>query len=162
MIPIRKSVLELNEQDLRSYPIWEFCTDEEDVEGQDETTVRPSSLSELEHEEPGSYILAADFSLACGLEISGYVYSGRANDFGCTQPNAIFKDSQINFYLGSLEYLDDPEKLVSSKVVELGLTAPQLFPLAFTTRKNIKGMPLTGNLPGFIARHPNGRFVAIT
>ena len=162
MATLRKSVLTLDEEDLRLHSIWEFCSDEERVEGQDETTVRPSSITELQSEEPGSYILAADFVFASGSKSSGYVYSGRPNDFGCIQPNAVLKDRQINFYLGSLQFLDNPEALAAATLGAVGLTAAEVFPLTFTTRANIKGKTLTGIIPGFIARHNNGQFVAIT
>ena len=42
MARIRKQVYDLTAEDLRRYPLWEFCLDEEGIEGQDEATVKPS------------------------------------------------------------------------------------------------------------------------
>jgi hypothetical protein len=45
---IRKHVYLLTEPDLIDYPLWEFCSDEEGEEDQDETTVKPSGDLEVE------------------------------------------------------------------------------------------------------------------
>ena len=43
----RKQVYLLSAEDFKSYPIWEFCLDEEGMEGQDEATVKPSEDLEV-------------------------------------------------------------------------------------------------------------------
>ena len=41
---ISKQVYNLTADDFSAYPVWEFASDEEGEEGQDEATVRPYSL----------------------------------------------------------------------------------------------------------------------
>jgi hypothetical protein len=43
----RKPVDKLTVGDLVAFPIWEFASDEESVEGQDETWVRPRTVQKL-------------------------------------------------------------------------------------------------------------------
>jgi hypothetical protein len=42
---IRRQVYELTTEDFQANPVWEFASDEESEEGQDEATVRPRSQS---------------------------------------------------------------------------------------------------------------------
>jgi len=40
----RKPVVEIALQDLMQFPVWEFAIDEEGIEGQDETWIRPVNV----------------------------------------------------------------------------------------------------------------------
>ena len=68
----RKPVNELSVGDLQTFPIWEFVTDEEGVEGQDETWVRPVRGSQIPM---GAYsqLVAADFVTAGGVQLQGFM-----------------------------------------------------------------------------------------
>ena len=70
---IRKQVYELTAQDFSDHPVWQFCSDEEEVEGQDEATVRPISKTELIDELPGAFVVAAEVRFADGSLGSGYI-----------------------------------------------------------------------------------------
>jgi hypothetical protein len=72
----RKSVLELTEEDIRSFPLWEYALDEEEREGQDETFVRPVML--LEDAIPRIdrfelFVVATDYTTPAGAEYIGTV-----------------------------------------------------------------------------------------
>jgi hypothetical protein len=93
---IRKQVYELTTQDFLDHPIWEFCSDEEGVEGQDEATVRPTTKTKLTAELPGACVLAAKVGFADGSSGAGYLYNCEEDDIGCVQPNLLAGASQVN------------------------------------------------------------------
>jgi len=69
-IATRKPIDQITVADLVDFPIWEFCLDEEDVEGMDETWVRPLAAAAVPN---GTYSLsvAAEFQTASGLRVNG-------------------------------------------------------------------------------------------
>jgi hypothetical protein len=146
---IRKQVYELTRLDLQRHQLWEFCSDEEDVSGQDEATVRPSEDSEVPAYSPGAYIVAADFVLADGSSAEGYIYSGEPHDFACTQPNVILTDGQINFWLGTIPATNER---LSTLYKRLGKKAESVFPVHYETRVPINGKPMKGVVEGFGTR----------
>ena len=68
----RKPIDQITVADLADFPIWEFCLDEEDVEGMDETWVRPLAAAAVPN---GAYSLfvAAEFETASGLRVNGLI-----------------------------------------------------------------------------------------
>ena len=109
---IRKQVYELTGQDFLDHAIWEFCSDEEGVEGQDEATVRPTAKTELTDELPGACVLAARVSFAHGSSGAGDLYTSESDDFGCVQPNLLAGASQVNFWLGWLRFIPNAAQRV--------------------------------------------------
>jgi hypothetical protein len=156
---IRKQVYHLNAQDLIDHPIWEFCSDEEGIEEQDEATVRPSEDQEVPGYSPGAYVVAADVVFADGTTAVGYVYSGRSDDFGCVQPNVIVGSSQINFWLGSLRYRGDLDAELTNYYQSLGKERDLIFPIIFTTRKKVNGVALQVAVAAFLGLDDNNRVV---
>ena len=75
----RKPVDKLTAGDLVAFPIWEFASDEEDVEGQDETWVRPVGRKQVP---AGAYsqLVASDFTTACGVKLQGFMTVTTANE----------------------------------------------------------------------------------
>src|ERR1039458_7061739 len=69
---IRKAVDKLTVADLVAFPIWEFAIDEEGVEGQDETWVRPVKRKHVPSE-AYSQLVAADFRTAKGEQLQGFM-----------------------------------------------------------------------------------------
>lgn len=67
----RKPVDQLTLDDLSVFPAWEFCLDEEGVEGQDETWVRPFIGSTIPAE--AWLQVGARFTLNDGVHYDGYV-----------------------------------------------------------------------------------------
>jgi hypothetical protein len=68
----RKPVDKLMVPDLEAFPVWEFASDEEAVEGMDETWVKPVGHIVPEHE--SAVTVAAVFRLNCGLVYPGMVW----------------------------------------------------------------------------------------
>src|ERR1700759_794901 len=71
-IATRKPIDQITVPDLVDFPIWEFCLDEEGVEGMDETWVRPLAAAAGPN---GAYSLsvAAESKTASGLRVDGLV-----------------------------------------------------------------------------------------
>jgi hypothetical protein len=71
-IATRKPIDQITVPDLVDFPIWEFCLDEEGVEGMDETWVRPLAVAAVPN---GAYSLsvAAEFETASGLRVGGLI-----------------------------------------------------------------------------------------
>jgi hypothetical protein len=68
----RKPIDKITTKDLDAFPIWEFATDEEDIEGRDETWIRPVKAKVVP---PDAYSLsvAADYQTASGKALTGIV-----------------------------------------------------------------------------------------
>jgi hypothetical protein len=146
---IRKQVYNLTEHDLQSHSVWEFCSDEEEIDGQDEATVRPSNEGEVSNSPPGRYIVAADLVLADGSQVAGYIYSCEPHDFGCTQPNVILADGQINFWFGIIPPNSDRLRVLYQR---LGKSAASVFPILYQTRVPINDKLVKGTVEGFGTR----------
>jgi hypothetical protein len=69
----RKPIDEITVADLVDFPIWEFCLDEEGVEGMDETWVRPFDAAAVPNDDAYSLNVAADFETASGLRVNGFI-----------------------------------------------------------------------------------------
>ena len=152
---IRRQVYELTPRELTDCSIWEFCSDEEGLEGQDEATVRPSSEIELSGEVPGAHIVAADVTFADGSIALGYLYSGEPQDFACVQPNLCLESSQVNFWMGCLRFVPDVDKRIANSYVLIGKERATIFPVTFKSRVKIDGEPLNVSLDGFMALDEN-------
>lgn len=148
---IRKQVYELTVQDFLDHPIWEFCSDEEGVEGQDEATVRPTNKTELTNEFPGACVLAAKVGFADGSSGAGYLYNCEDDDIGCVQPNLLVDASQINFWLGWLRFIPNAAERVQLEYQKIGKSKDAVFPISFESTPKVKGRLLRVELPGFMA-----------
>jgi len=148
---LRKQVYELSLQDFVDSPIWEFCSDEEDVEGQDEATVRPTEKTQLSDELPGACVVAADVLFADGSSGLGYLYNCEVGDVGCVQPNIFTGHGQINFWLGWLLFVPNASERVQANYMKIGKSESAIFPLSFQSRVDINGKPLQLVLQGFMA-----------
>jgi hypothetical protein len=71
-IATRKPIDQITVADLVEFPIWEFCLDEEGVEGMDETWVRPLAAASVPNE-AYSLSVAAEFETASGLRVNGLI-----------------------------------------------------------------------------------------
>src|SRR5688572_20988439 len=68
----RKPINRITTQDLDAYPIWEFATDEEDIEGRDETWIRPVPANSVPRN-AHSLSVAADFVTSSGKVLPGII-----------------------------------------------------------------------------------------
>lgn len=149
---VRKQVYELASEDLNNHPLWQFCLDEEREEGQDEGTVKPSKDLEVPGYSPGAYILACDVRYADGSTGLGYIYSGEAHDFGCTQQNVLTASGQVNFWLGWLRFVKEPALPIAAAIARLSKASASVFPIQFQTRPSINGAPMKLVVSGFMAK----------
>jgi hypothetical protein len=158
---IRKQVYELTVQDFLDHAIWEFCSDEEGVEGQDEATVRPTIKTELTDELPGACVLAARVGFAEGSSGAGYLYNCEADDIGCVQPNLLVSASQVNFWLGWMRFIPNAAERVQLGYQKIGKTKDAVFPISFESTSKVKGRALRAVVPGFMARGLDGKILVV-
>ncbi len=156
----RKQVYLLCSQDFIDHPIWEFCSDEEGIEGQDEATVKPSEDTEVPGYSPGAYVVAADITYADGTHADGYVYSGKPDDLVCVSPTILLPTGQINLFTGCLPFTPEWKEHLADDVSLLGSNIA-LFPMSFESRANVNGAPLRIMAEGFFARDLDGRIVKV-
>ncbi len=157
---VRKQVYRLSSQDLLDSPIWEFCSDEEGIEGQDEATVKPSDDTEVPGYSPGAYVVAADITYADGARANGYLYSSKPDDFVCVSPTILLPTGQINLWAGSLPFVPKWKEHLANDISLLRSNGA-LFPMLFESRANVNGAPLTIVVEGFLARDLDGRMTKI-
>lgn len=75
----RKPVDQLKPSDFDVFPMWEFASDEEGDDDQDETWVRPVKGSAVRRGEY-SQLVATDFTTKSGTKFSGYMTVTTADD----------------------------------------------------------------------------------
>jgi len=137
----RKPIDQITVADLVDFPIWEFCLDEEGVEGMDETWVRPLAAAAVPH---GDYSLsvAAEFETASGLRVNGLIGVTTVEDeVEIAHPVLLFEGKYLyvpdkhDMRIGVLREHD--EKFRAAVVDALG-TSP-VFPLRYRLRVLIEG-----------------------
>lgn len=147
---MRKQVYELTLMDLRRTAAWEFALDEEDVEGQDEATVRPHDFQGLVDPSAGMMVVRARFRLADGSEHLGYLTPPCGDDvgLGALQPVIVGDGGQVMFWHGSME----PARAeMDASYLRLGKSASsQVFPVQFQSDVPLAGGPLSGEISGFL------------
>ncbi|HKU37537.1 MAG TPA: hypothetical protein VJR89_05300 [Polyangiales bacterium] len=123
----RKPIDALVALDFVAFPIWEYASDEEGVEGQDETWVRPLPAMTVAK---GCYSLwvAADFTTASGAEILGAVSVTTAGEveFG---DGILLPDGQ---YIVVATY--ENRSMRNNIAARLNSKARDVFPLSFELR----------------------------
>ena len=73
MAVIRKQAYDLTAEDFEIYPVWEYALDEEGVEGQDESTMRPFEHSGPLDTSKQQLFVKAHFTLADGTRFRGWL-----------------------------------------------------------------------------------------
>jgi len=139
----RKPVNELTIEDLRTFPIWEFASDEEGVEGQDETWVRPVRRNQVAM---GAYsqLVSTDFSTAGGAWLQGFMTVTTAEGIEVS-PGAVVGEGVYHVLPSLTEERAREEGLswaieTRKEVVEaLGGSAAGVFPIAYKLRVGIRG-----------------------
>ncbi len=139
----RKPINELTVEDLHAFPIWEFATDEEGVQGQDETWVRPVRSNQVPI---GAYsqLVATDFSTAGGTRLQGFMTVTTADGIKIT-PGSLVREGLYLVLPGKLEErarVEGPSWTIQTRkeVVEaLGDSPASVFPVAYKLRVAIRG-----------------------
>jgi hypothetical protein len=145
---IRKSASALTKDDLVSHPVWEFAGDEEGIEGQDETTVRPY-LGALPAERAYGLLSRADFTSADGRHHIGYVDAspGEGEDIEASLPVIVCDAGQVGFWYGAII----PSELeLSENHSKLGSTDNQLFPVKYRSSDGALTEPIEGVITAFM------------
>jgi hypothetical protein len=137
-IATRKPIDQITVADLVDFPIWEFCLDEEGVEGMDETWVRPLAAAAVPN---GAYSLsvAAEFETASGLRVNGLIGVTTAEgEVEIAYPVLLF-DGKYLFIPSQHEMQFDAadEKLRQAIVDALG--SSPVFPLRYRLSVPIEG-----------------------
>ena len=144
---VRKQVYELTSGDLQQCPAWEFAFDEEGDEGQDEATVRPFPLSQIDERFDGSIVVAAVFELADGTSLPGYL-TPRDDpnlDLASAQPQIVTPIGQVMFWHGRCPV--QTEMLYKM----LNRESREVFPIRFKTLVPVGSRDYSGEIPGFLA-----------
>jgi hypothetical protein len=96
---IRKQVDELRAEDFDAHPCWEYASDEEGRQGQDECTVRPCDVSRLS--ETRQVIVQAVFFFPNGRLRLGQVTLNAGEDPSGYQPVLFLGKKKLYFYSGA-------------------------------------------------------------
>ena len=143
---VRKQLPALRPGDLERFPIWEQALDEVGVPGQDEETVKPRP--DLAEADPidGMFIVRAEFTARDGSRFDGYVSPQLHSTFR-VQPTLVTDDGQVNLWYGS--FVPEAEQLARDYAL-LRKTSDELFPMRFRALVPARGVPLEGDVPGFL------------
>jgi hypothetical protein len=145
---IRKQVYELTLHDLSLFAIWEFRLDDEG-EGQDESTVRPYTISGPFDPAGGMFVVRAAFTLADGSRMRGYFTPPGRGDagLGTLQPIIVTDRGQVRFWCGTAA--PDSKRLAHSYEL-LGKKAEQVFPVHFYSEVELVHGMVRWSVPGFL------------
>jgi len=137
-IATRKPIDQITVADLVDFPIWEFCLDEEDVEGMDERWVRPLAAATVPNE-AYSLSVAAEFETASGLRVDGLIGVTTAEGEVEIAYPVLLLDGKYLFVPSPHDMqIDAADKKVREAVVET-LGPPPVFPLLYRLGVLIEG-----------------------
>lgn len=145
---VRKPINELTIADLSASPVWEYASDEESEDGQDETTVRPVNAALPIQPDDGPFQVRAVFTPADGSKMIGFltVSSVDLSDLGHTQPVIITDHGQVSFWLGGFA----PDDYPTAAYLTLGRTKATTFPIQVHADHGILTDDLEISIPGFL------------
>ena len=129
---IRKPVNHLTLADLERFPIWEFALDEEGVEGQDETWVRPVESNAIPRDSR-SLTVSATFTLANGNIHHGVVGYSAADGMGSFECGVINSEGVYLF----IPHNFPPE--LPSFIASLGADVRGVFPMKYQLKVPVEG-----------------------
>jgi hypothetical protein len=135
----RKPVHRLTVADLEAFPVWEFASDEEDVEGMDETWVKPAGHVLPENE--AALTVATVFKMSCGLVYPGLMWCNTYAEFEVTAIALLTEHDRLIFSEGT------PRQHIAEALTELNLAWDQVFPVQYSTRakRSSTGKPEQGS-----------------
>ncbi|MDM0037488.1 hypothetical protein QTH89_13770 [Variovorax sp. J22G21] len=126
-IATRKPVDELSASDLEAFPVWEFAMDEEQVDEQDETWVKPVPAAEVPAD-GSSLSVAAALKLANGQVFPGVMFCDTHAGFDIAAVALLTTEGRVLFSRN-----DSPSEIRRS-LKRLGLARQHVFPLDYCTR----------------------------
>ena len=132
----RKPVDSLKLSDLDAFPVWEYATDEEgEDEDQDETWVRPRK-SHIIPLDAYSLSVSARFTAANGKEYRGIVDVTTAEGFEVSSAAILAKGRYV--FIPEPGY-DGAKRDIKQAAKDLGLKLRELLPLKFELLASLKG-----------------------
>lgn len=143
---IRKQLNKLSVADFEAHACWEYASDEEGQESEDECTVRPLALSELANATHQVFVQAA-FFFPNGRVRLGLVTLNAGDEPSGHQPALFGTDGLFAFYRGAIE----PKRSeVKRFVAAIKKISPCPFPVRYVSALfGSTGEPLaTGTLDG--------------
>jgi len=143
---IRKQIDELTALDFGVHAGWEFASDEENHEDQDECTVRPLAAENIPHADDQVFIQAT-FTFPNGATKLGMVTVNADDDVSGHQPVLFEEERPINFYCGGMR----PSATEVAKLVKvLSKISSDPLPISYVTDLcDVAGKPLAeGKLNG--------------
>ena len=131
----RKPAKDLTAADLMAFPVWEFALDEEGVEGQDESWVRPVPSKSLPSRSY-SQLVSTRFETASGRDFAGYlvVSPARSTPTVLRHSGGAMLDADTQLFLAKF---DGPARefvkrdSMTHLTKALKLEPAEIFPLAF-------------------------------
>ncbi len=181
---IRKDAGEITIEDLREYPSWEFCLDEEGVEGQTECTIRPFKKSDSKLSLKDYCLVAADLIANNGTRLFGWVTlgDGHADHAWDLSPEillpSVADDVQKNEHCNNLPFivmtcpgtarislcLGASKRFSDEKIrpkIELAyralkMSASEVFPLTIEPRQFVEQWPKKMIIEGFLRPSDEG------
>jgi hypothetical protein len=125
----RMPIDRLSASDLGAFPIWEYTIDEEGVDGQDETWVRPVDAKVI-RAGLWSLSVAAEFRTRVGITIPGFI--------GVTTAEGIEIEQGVLLPHGKYVFVDAKSQASRRATAKaLGMAVKDLFPLTYTLRVRI-------------------------
>lgn len=143
---IRKQVHELSAADFEAHPCWEYASDEEGSDGQDECTVRPLPLGELDSATQQVFVQAA-FLFPNGRIRLGMVTLNAGADISGQQPVLFLPEGPLTFYEGGAQ---PKPSAVKRFISALKRVSPTPLPVRYVSALfGSNGVPLVaGSLDG--------------
>jgi hypothetical protein len=143
---VRKQVYELTPEDLERCPVWEFASDEEGVDGQDEATVRPRPDLGGPLPRDGGLVVRTRFTARDGSELFGHCTPSPEDSLGYIHPTVVVGSAQVGFWFGRAQ---PSRKELAKHYKALGKKAGELFPLKFEAVIRTPGYFDSGVIPAF-------------
>jgi len=172
---IRKDAGDLTYEDLRRFPAWEFCLDEENVDGQSETTVRPVHDVGARVDALFDGFIPADITFADGSRHFGAVLPNAALDGPAPAYTEVWLPKRAQEYISEplphhwnqIIYADavcirfgpiateqclpreETRELIRLVYAVLGTASDRMWPITVTPRVAIEGCPSSWQLQGW-------------
>lgn len=152
---IRKQENNLTIADLLQHPAWEFALDEEDVQGQNEKSLRPYLIPPPLDRDKAYLLVRAKFTLANGAEKIGFIKPIKQGDIQLMQPllpydlNPVIvtDQGQVAFCYGIFK----PDQVkISENYKRLGYGSENVFPIEFSTDIDVSNSVAYGIIEGFL------------
>jgi hypothetical protein len=154
MLP-RKQEYTLTIFDLMQFPAWEYALDKEDIQGQNEKTLRPYLISPPLDREQAYLLVRARFSLVNGTSLLGFLKPLRQSEDNLMQailpydlnPVIVTERGHVPFCYGVFK----PDKeTISENHKRLGHESENVFPIHFKTDIEVRNSIDEGVLEGFL------------